>query len=226
MSASASSTRTFARRHLDPGDRLAEVLFGLIMVLTVTLGAGVAVKETPGAARELLIAALGCNLAWGIIDGAFYIMTSLLERGRHARLIASVRQAPDEAAALAVIGRAVDDRLAGFAEGDDWARVCRLLRDLAARNEPAPVRVEREDVMGALASGWLVVVATVPAVVPFMLIDEPYLALRVSNAVLLTLLFAAGTAWGRYAGVNRWVSGLTFLVAGIVMVGVAIALGG
>ncbi len=63
MSARTSSTRTFAERHLDPGDRLAEALFGLIMVLTVTLGAGVAVKDDPGAARQLLVAALGCNIA-------------------------------------------------------------------------------------------------------------------------------------------------------------------
>ena len=111
------------QRHLDPGDRLAEILFGLIMVLTITLGAGVALKDDPGLARESLIAAVGCNIAWGIIDGAFYIMASLLERGRRARLVAAVKAAPDEAAALAVISRALDDRLEGLAAGDDRARV-------------------------------------------------------------------------------------------------------
>ena len=30
----------FTERHLDPGSRFGEILFGLIMVLTVTLAAG------------------------------------------------------------------------------------------------------------------------------------------------------------------------------------------
>jgi hypothetical protein len=35
----------FTERHLDPGSRLGEILFGLIMVLTVTLAAGFSVAE-------------------------------------------------------------------------------------------------------------------------------------------------------------------------------------
>jgi hypothetical protein len=154
MPAGSSKPRTFAERHLDPGDRLAEVLFGLIMVLTVTLGAGVAVQSEPGAARELLIAALGCNIAWGLIDGAFYVMTSLLERGRVARLVADVKRAPDEAAALAVIGRALDDRVDGLAGGGDKARVYAIVRDLVMKVDPVPVRVEKEDLLGAFACFW------------------------------------------------------------------------
>jgi len=38
---------SFVRRHLDPTDRLSEVLFGLIMVLTFTLGAGLIVHSNP-----------------------------------------------------------------------------------------------------------------------------------------------------------------------------------
>ena len=228
MSAGPTRARTFAERHLDPGDRLAEVLFGLIMVLTVTLGAGVAVKDDPGAARELLIAALGCNIAWGLIDGAFYIMTSLLERGRVARLVAAVKRAPDEAAAVTVLDDALEDRLDRVASREDRLRVYALLRDLALKSAPdeAPVRVTKEDLLGALACFWLVVIATIPAVVPFVLFDQAYTALRVSNAVLLALLFVAGVAWGRHAGVNPWRAGLIFLSAGLVMVLVAIALGG
>jgi len=49
--------------HLDPGERLGELLFGMIMVLTFTLGAGIELREDREATRELLIAALGCNAA-------------------------------------------------------------------------------------------------------------------------------------------------------------------
>ena len=64
-----------SRRPLEPMERISEVLFGLIMVLTYTCSFSVA-----GAGREevrtMLVGALGCNLAWGMIDAVFYLMGS------------------------------------------------------------------------------------------------------------------------------------------------------
>ena len=77
----------FTKRYLDPIDRLNEILFGLIMVLTFTLAAGLTVEDGPDAGRELLVAAIGCNLAWGIIDGAMYLMGRILEHSRRQRAI-------------------------------------------------------------------------------------------------------------------------------------------
>ena len=69
-------------RHIDPATSLGELLFGLIMTLTFTLAAGVIMQEEGReGARELLIAVLGCNIAWGIIDAALYLSSNLLERG-------------------------------------------------------------------------------------------------------------------------------------------------
>jgi hypothetical protein len=61
--------KTFVQQHLDPASRLGEVLFGLIMVLTVTLTASLAAKSGKDGVRQLLVTAVGCNIAWGIIDG-------------------------------------------------------------------------------------------------------------------------------------------------------------
>jgi hypothetical protein len=69
---------TFFQRHLDPASRLSEVLFGLIMMLTVTLTASVTAKSGEPGARRLLVAAVSCNIAWGIIDGVMYIMNGFL----------------------------------------------------------------------------------------------------------------------------------------------------
>ena len=83
LSASPAPHRGWYRRfveHLDPGERLGELLFGLIMVLTFTLGAGIELQGDRTATRDLLIAALGCNAAWGIIDAALFLMGRLSER--------------------------------------------------------------------------------------------------------------------------------------------------
>ena len=64
-------------RYLDPATSLGEVLFGLIMTLTFTLGAGIIIEdEGREGARQLLIALIGCNIAWGIIDAALYLAAS------------------------------------------------------------------------------------------------------------------------------------------------------
>jgi len=97
--------------HVDPSDRIGELLFGLIMVLTFTLGAGIQLGGDPNATRELLIAALGCNAAWGIIDAALYVIDRLAERGRMHRLIRLIQSTPDEADALALVDGELADRL-------------------------------------------------------------------------------------------------------------------
>src|SRR4029079_6407896 len=77
---------------LDPIDRISEVLFGLIMVLTSTMTLSVA---TAGRAEvgTMVMGALGCNLAWGIIDAALYLLGCIEERGRNLLMLRTVRQA-------------------------------------------------------------------------------------------------------------------------------------
>ena len=72
----------------------------------------------------------------------------------------------------------------------------------------------------------LVVLATFPVVIPFIFIAETALAMRVSNAVALVMLFAAGHAFGRYAGGVPWRSGLAMMGIGAALVVATIALGG
>ena len=217
---------SFFRRYLEPADRLNEILFGLIMVLTFTLTAGLTLEDGPDKARELLIATLGCNVAWGIIDGAMYLMGALLERSRRARTLATVQGAPDEATALAEIDRALEGTVLSLATEEERARLGRAIRDVAKSLPPERTRVRREDVYGAVASGVLVVLSTVPAAIPFLLIDQPWRALRVSNLLLVGLLFVVGYQWGQAAHAGPWRAGLAFLLAGLVLVGIAIALGG
>ena len=46
----------FTERHLDPASRLGEILFGLIMVLTVTLTASFTVADGKKGVHQLLLA--------------------------------------------------------------------------------------------------------------------------------------------------------------------------
>lgn len=94
------------RRVLDPNERIAEVLFGLIMVLTFTGSLSVAEADR-AEVRTMLIGALGCNLAWGVIDAVLYLMGSLSEKGTGLLTFRAVRHATDPNHAHRVIAGAL-----------------------------------------------------------------------------------------------------------------------
>src|SRR5207342_1082514 len=81
-----------SRSVLDPIERLSEVLFGLIMVLTFTGSLSVAEAGREDV-RAMLIGALGCNLAWGIIDAVLYLMGGLAEKAKRLLTLRAVRNA-------------------------------------------------------------------------------------------------------------------------------------
>src|SRR5215470_10376442 len=87
-----------SKRVLDPLERSSEVLFGLIMVLGFTSTVS-AVHAGRPEVRTMIIGALGCNLAWGIVDAIMYLMASLSEKGHGLSTLNAVRTAgtPEEA---------------------------------------------------------------------------------------------------------------------------------
>jgi VIT1/CCC1 family predicted Fe2+/Mn2+ transporter len=169
---------TFQRlhRHIDPGSTLGEIMFGAIMVLTFTIGARLLGADEPTDGRELMHAAIGCNIAWGIIDAFLYLLGVGFER-RHS----------------------------GGAE---------------------PIGLTMTDFRAAALIFVLVVLTAVPAVLPFLFLTDSYVALRVSNALMTLLLFAVGYRWGKHVGARPVLSGLLVMSIGIVLVLVAIPLGG
>src|ERR1700749_2020395 len=79
---------------LDPMERISETLFGLIMALTFICSLGIA-SGTGINVQTMLIGALGCNLAWGIVDGGLYLLARINDRGDKALTLRAIRQAPD-----------------------------------------------------------------------------------------------------------------------------------
>src|SRR5580765_3150902 len=102
----ADETIRSSKRVLDPIDRVAEVLFGLIMVLTFTGSLSVAEAGREDV-RAMLIGALGCNLAWGIIDAVLYLMGGLAEKGKGLLTFHAVRKAADPKQAQRLIADAL-----------------------------------------------------------------------------------------------------------------------
>src|SRR5215470_7420787 len=95
--------RLAIHRYLDPGETLGEVLGGLIMALTFTLGARLLTADGQLEAHELVVAIIGCNIAWGVIDATLFVLDSLFYRSRHARFFRGLKDIPSETEALAAL---------------------------------------------------------------------------------------------------------------------------
>jgi hypothetical protein len=218
---------SFASRHLDPASHMGEILFGLIMTLTFTLAAGIVIQEEGReGAREMLVGILGCNLAWGIIDGVLYVLGQVFDRGRIKRIGFHVRQASSDDDARRLVAAELDETLEPMT--DEHAR--RTLYDAVVervrRVPAAPNPVTRDDILGALAAFWVVFACSIPAVLPFVFLDDPYLALRISNAILIGLLFFVGWRAALHTLARPWLAGLGFMLIGVLLVALAIPLGG
>jgi len=208
---------------LDPIDRVSEVLFGLIMVLGFTGSLSVAEAGREDV-RAMLIGALGCNLAWGLIDGLFYLMTSLAEKSRSLSTLVAVRAASDPETARALVAGVLPPLVASVMQPAELDAVRLRLSQLP---EPPPRAVlQREDWVGAIGVFLLVFLSTFPVVIPFLLMPNARPALRVSNAIAIALLFMTGYAYGRLTDRRPVVVGCVMVVVGAALVGLTIALGG
>jgi hypothetical protein len=212
-----------SKRVLKPVERISEVLFGLIMVLTFTGSLSVA-EAGRDDVRTMLIGALGCNLAWGIIDGVLYLMASLAEKGSNLMTYRAIRNAAETAKAQSLVAQALPPVIASILQP---AELETILRRLIQLPEPPPcARLEKSDYVGAAAVFLIVFLSTLPVVVPFILMHNAMPAMRVSNGIAIVMLFVTGFAYGRCVGRSSWGFGISMVVLASVLVALTMALGG
>lgn len=207
---------------LTPVDRVSGVIFGLIMALTFTGSLSVATADR-SEVRAMLIGALGCNTAWGLVDAVMFLLATLTERRRGLAVLNEVRQSPDSRRADELILEAMPPVIATVIQP---AEVEAIRTRLARLPVPARVSLTFGDFRTALGVFLLVFLATLPVAIPFLFIDETHRALRVSNGIALLMLFLGGYYIGQRSGGHPWRSGLGTLAIGVALVWATIALGG
>lgn len=214
---------TLPRRALEPIERISEVLFGLIMVLTATGTLSVVNAGNPEI-KTMILGALGCNLAWGIIDGGLYLLGRLEDRGRDLMTVRTVKQAVEPAAAQRAIADALPEPITASLLPEDLDLIARKLSQLS--EPPKRPGFATEDWFGAAGVCLWVFFSTIPVVIPFLFTGDARLALRISNVIAIAMLFVCGYAFGRCAGLRPLPTGLVMVFIGAALTGVAIALGG
>lgn len=100
-------------------------------------------------------------------------------------------------------------------------------KELSRLPEPRPrPRLGARDWLAALGIFLWVFVITFPVAIPFVVVRDVRLALRISNGIAVVLLFLAGYAFGRSSGLRPGWTGLVMVLLGGALVAATIALGG
>lgn len=208
---------------LSPVDRISELLFGLFMALTF-VGA-VSVSNAGRADIEAMFAAaLGCNLAWGLVDAVMYSVRTVTDRGRSLTLVRFVRAAPDAESGRRHIERSLSRAVVGLVSSTEIEAI--RGRIVALASVPERPTLKWDDLLASLAIFLIVVASTFPVVLPFALIQDVGAAKMVSRGIALAMLFSGGLALGRYAGYGSWKAGLMMVGLGTALVVAINALGG
>jgi len=215
----------FSSRILAPEERLSEILFGLIMVLAIISATKIGLTEEEGGIRTMIFAAVGCNIAWGIVDGVMYVLEGLFARARFADLVVKLKSHKMNEAFAALrneIGPTADLILDEAGRERVYSEVIRSVPQL----QPEKPRVTRDDILGAVASFLLVFASTFPVLIPFLIIHNLELATRLSNVIAIAMLFYLGYEQAKYTNQNKLKLGLVMVILGITIVVVTILLGG
>jgi hypothetical protein len=210
-------------RVLDPMERISETMFGLIMALTFICSLGVATAGNIKV-QTILIGALGCNLAWGIVDGGLYLLARINDRGNKILTLRAIRQSPDPETARRVIADALPPELVSVLPLEQLELIRHKLQQLPEPREHP--KLTKQDWIGALGLCLLSFASTFPVVIPFILVDDAKLALRFSYAVAIVMLFGCGYVFGYHSGLRPWAAGLSMVAMGVGLVSIAVALGG
>ncbi len=208
-------------RVLDPIERASEVIFGVLMAVSI-MGALSVTSAGAQAARAALFMALGCNVAWGLTDAVMYLVTTAIVNGRDIRLVRRLQETSDPGDGRRIVTEALPERVAvSFREETIEA----LRKDLTTLHIPVSTLAAR-DFLGALGVFVIVVLATLPVALPFVFIREVPVAMRVSHAVAVTILYGYGHLLGSYSSGRPWLYGLSIAAIGTGLVAVIMALGG
>ena len=220
-------------RLLDPISRLVEGIYSVLIVLTFTLAAR-AIHSYSGAsdlddwqlALQLFVAAAGCAIAWGLIDGVMYILTCAFERGKDRRLYRLVRNSASEEEGIAALADELDDNLSPLADEEERHHIYSALLGRLRLAPPPPTGIEKGDFAGGLGTFLVAVTAAIPVLPPLLLPLNIELRVRASNVLAFIMLFLMGYRWSQYAGGKPVRTGLLLSILGVVMVLIAIPLGG
>lgn len=204
-----------ASRYLSYTDRTGEIAFAVLMVIIIN--GYVALSDLNTGFTYIVAVNLGACLAWGIIDGLIYAISSSIERNSDRNKLLKLKECVTCVDSLEKVKTSLDDTfLEGFDANGKEAIAKEILNHVPRASLGENKVLTRNEVLG-----WLSIVGIYLAVgfflaLPFLILQNKLLAWLVSNAFGVAWVTWYGVQLGKTAGRNRLLFGL--ILAGVSIV--------
>ena len=139
-------------------------------------------------------------------------------------IVRAVCKATDPQQAQRLIADALPSIVASVLQPAELEAMRQRLKQLP--ESPIRAYLDKSDWLGGVGAFLLVFLSTFPVVIPFIFMQNVGLALRFSNAIAILMLFLSGYAYGKCIDFRPWLTGVSMVVLGSLLVGLTIALGG
>ncbi|HNX48448.1 MAG TPA: hypothetical protein PKM11_07820 [Methanomassiliicoccales archaeon] len=220
--------------HISPTQAAVEFFYGLLMAMTLsnTLRLALIGSSIGDVVFIVSVAIFGCNLAWGIADGAVSVLTSHFQNLYYYRKVKQIKEGADQEAARELAAEVLSEALTEIQEDilDDEAR--KRMADVAIH------AIKRKEIVKPtlgrsqwITAGWCVLL-NVAAALPFIAIYQMAFLLDLNLVTLLAnitgaaLLFFLGRFLDRRLGDGTGRTGLVMVGLGMLMLAIIVALGG
>jgi VIT1/CCC1 family predicted Fe2+/Mn2+ transporter len=170
--------------------------------------------------KLMMLVPLGCNAAWGIIDGIMYVLINLRERGNKSKLLSLIKSAKDQNDALALVRKEFGFAFFDLLNQDTQKNIYEeILKGVTNATIVKPKGISKNDLFLVVKTFLIVFSSGIPIVIPFFFLNDVWLAIRISHVIGLVMLFCIGYWWAKFASRHRIRSAIGLTILGVVIVG-------
>ena len=204
-----------------------EIVSGLFIVLIMINGSKNFVDSQPFSRFGLVILIATVNLLWAVVDGLLLIFTNLLERGRHNKMISTIKSS-DKNLAIQTVSNELGSTIINALDEKDKMRIAETVLGKilsSSTNTAKKFKISSRDILGSVIVIFFVFSPSILILPFFLFLGNLSTAILISNLIGILLLFGFGYRLGDCAKRNKILTGLVVAIIGFAVMLIGTALG-
>jgi hypothetical protein len=169
----------------------SEPMFGVIMVVCFTSVLRAFPDATDKVVEMILLSALFCCIAWGLVDGIFYAWEAHYLLDKKKKLQAWVQAPKDPKKGRELVEDDLGDTIVDLMDEKDKEQIYQIVEKNVPGVDLGHVGI-KEDIITVLIAFGLVVGSSIIVILPFLWFSPVTTALKISNVTGILLLFVMG----------------------------------
>jgi VIT1/CCC1 family predicted Fe2+/Mn2+ transporter len=175
----------------------------------------------------LVILIATVNLLWAVVDGLLLIFTNLLERGRHNKMISTIKSS-NKNLAIQTVSSELSSTIINALDEKDKMRIAETVLGKilsSSTNTAKKFKISSRDILGSVIVIFFVFSPSILILPFFLFIGNLSTAILISNIIGILILFGFGYKLGDCISRNKILTGLTVAVIGLAVMIIGTVLG-